>query len=72
MQANAVVITPARKKSITKVRPSIASEELVTEPEIENNIESGEDETPKKNNNKVSPVKRSTVSPHKYLKNKSS
>ena len=57
-----MIITPARKKSITKVRPSNASEEVpVQEHEGANHIESGEDETPKKVN-KVLPVKRSTVS----------
>jgi len=57
-----VIITPARKKSITKVRPSNTSEEIpVQEHEGANHIESGEDETPKKVN-KVIPVKRSTVS----------
>jgi 3-hydroxyisobutyrate dehydrogenase len=63
-----VIITPARKKSITKVRPSIASEEVpVRENEGANHIESGEDETPKKVN-KVIPVKRSTVSHSNILK----
>lgn len=59
--ANDVIITPARKKSITKVRPSNASEEVPVPAEHEgaNHIESGEDETPKKVN-KVIPVKRST------------
>lgn len=54
---NQVVITPARKKSIVKVRPSNVSDELTSPDEIDNNVESG-DEAPKKNN-KVS-VKRTT------------
>lgn len=57
-QANSVIITPARKKSITKVRASKVPEELANESnEVENNVDV--DETPKKTV-KV-PVKRSTV-----------
>ncbi|XP_070492348.1 cytokine-like nuclear factor N-PAC [Chironomus tepperi] len=68
--ANDVIITPARKKSITKVRPSNASEEVpVQENEGENHIESGEDETPKKVN-KVIPVKRSTQKKPKQASSK--
>ena len=74
-QANDVIITPARKKSITKVRPSNASEDIpvpvpVEENQGANHIESGEDETPKKVN-KVIPVKRSTVSHSNVFKSMS-
>ncbi|CAG9798253.1 unnamed protein product [Chironomus riparius] len=75
--ANDVIITPARKKSITKVRQSVASEDIpsvpipdpVEENQGANHIESGEDETPKKVN-KVIPVKRSTQKKPKQASSK--